>query len=301
MDRAAPKSRSESTMLMTKSLVSNHVLPVLGAARLSSVQVEDIEEWLHARSDLSKSTLVKLRAILAQAFDFGVKRRHVSWNPARAAELPHEADQTREPRALSPSEARSLMNVANDHRLGAWVTVSMTLGLRPGEVSGLTWDRVDFEAGTMTVSQALGWPNPKTPTIKPTKTGNSRTLALPGVTIDALRLHRKRQAEERLLMGEKWPAKWADLVFVSERGTPLNPSGLRKIIQRFAVEAGIEGTVTPYDCRHSATTIMAAAGMSADRLADMLGHKDTRMVWGHYRHRDGMVVETAADYWTDAR
>jgi integrase len=34
----------------------------------------------------------------------------------------------------------------------------MTLGLRPGEVSGLTWEAIDFDDGTLTVYQALGWP-----------------------------------------------------------------------------------------------------------------------------------------------
>ena len=37
--------------------------------------------------------------------------------------------------------------------------------------------------------------------------------------------------------------------------------------------------------------------MSAERLADMLGHKDTRMVFGHYRHPVTASVSTAAEFW----
>jgi len=153
------------------------------------VTVEDVEAFLDARAEThSKSTLVKLRTILAQAFDFGIRRRHVSWNPARVAELP--------PRA----EARALLNVASEHRLGAWVTVAMTLGLRPGEVSGLTWEAIYFDGGTLTVYQALAWPGGK-PVLKPTKCKRSRTLELPAITMEALRKHRKRSAEERLMRG----------------------------------------------------------------------------------------------------
>ena len=82
-----------------------------------------------------------------------------------------------------------------------------------------------------------------------------------------------------------------------ENGTPLDSANIRRVVRRLAVQAGIEGSVTPYDLRHSMTTLAAEAGMSADALADLLGHKDTRMVWNHYRHRDGMVVATAAEYW----
>ncbi|MGD2100832.1 MAG: tyrosine-type recombinase/integrase [Acidimicrobiia bacterium] len=297
MRRSAPKTKSESTMEMVRSLVGNHVLPVFGGARLSAITVEDIEEFLDARADThSKSTLVKLRAILSQAFDFGVRRRHMTWNPAKIAELPPEADQTREGRALSSSEARALLNVAGEHRLGAWITTAVTLGLRPGEISGLTWEAVDLEAGTLTVFQALSWPGGK-PTLKGTKTGNTRTLALPPITADALAAHRKVLNEERLLMGRRWPAKWSSLVFVSENGTPIDPANIRRIVRSLAEEADIEGPVTPYDLRHTATTLIAGAGLSADRLADLLGHKDTRMVFQHYRHRDALTVTTAADYW----
>jgi integrase len=285
-------------MAMVNSLVANHIRPVFGNVRLAVVTVEDVETFLDARVEtLSRSTLKKLRSILAQAFDFGIRRRHVTWNPARAAELPPEASRKRYGRALSASDARSLLRVAEDHRLGAWIVVALTLGLRPGEVSGLTWEAIDFDNEVLNVYQSLGWSEAR-PALKETKTGSTRTLVLPSITLDALVQHKKRTAEERLLMGERWPRAWSSLVFVSENGTPLDRSNTRRLIQKLAAEAEIEGTVNPYDLRHTATTLIAASGTSADRLADLLGHKDTRMVFDHYRHRDGLTVTAAADYWT---
>ena len=70
---------------------------------------------------------------------------------------------------MTMSEARSLMSVSEKHRLGGWLVVAMTLGLRPGECSGLAWESIDFEMGTLTVYQALAWPG-KRPVLKPTKT-----------------------------------------------------------------------------------------------------------------------------------
>jgi integrase len=80
----------------------------------------------------------------------------------------------------------------------------------------------------------------------------------------------------------------------------LDPSGLRRLLTRLAVAAGIEGRVTPYDLRHTATSLMAAGGQSAEPLADLLGHVDTRMVFRHYRHPITSSVTTAADYWRKA-
>jgi len=61
-------------------------------------------------------------------------------------------------------------------------------------------------------------------------------------------------------------------------------------------EAGIEGRVTPYDLRHSATSLLSAAGVAPELLADLLGHVDTRMVFRHYRHPVTPTISVAADH-----
>ena len=66
------------------------------------------------------------------------------------------------------------------------------------------------------------------------------------ITATALREHRKRSAEERLLMGDRWPARWLSLVFVSENGTPLDSANGRRLMRSLAAEAGIEVVVRAY-------------------------------------------------------
>lgn len=166
-----------------------------------------------------------------------------------------------------------MLNAADHRRNGAWVTVALTLGLRPGEVSGLTWPSLDLDQGRAVVFQSLGWTG-KTPALKGTKTGKSRTLDLPPRTVEALRTHRSTQILERLLMGERWASKWSDLVFVTEVGTPINPANLRRMVAEVATVAGIEGHVRPYDLRHSATSLLSAAGVAPELLADLLGHSE---------------------------
>jgi integrase len=210
--------------------------------------------------------------------------------------MPPGDGQRREGRALTPSEARSLLNVADHHRLGPWITLALTLGLRPGEVSGLTWTAVDLDRGVAVIHQAMTWVK-QVPTLKPaTKTGKVRTLTIPPRALDALRMHRKVLAEEKLLMGDRWPAKWSDLVFVTTNGTPISPPNLRRLISRLAAEAGIEGQLTPYDLRHSATSLLSAAGVAPELLADQLGHVDTRMVHRFYRHPVSPTITVAADH-----
>ncbi len=241
LTRAAPKRKGPSSMTTARHLVETHIMPTFGHVRLTAVTVEDVEVWLDGLSGhLARATVQKIRQQLAQAFDYGLKRRHVTWNPARLAELPPPADAPREGRALTGSEARAMLNVADHHRLGAWVTVAMTLGLRPGEVSGLTWEALDLDEGRVVVHQSLAWTG-QSPYLKAPKTGRPRTLDLPGRAVEALTAHRKLQSEERLIMGGRWPLQWQSLVFVTEVGTPLHPGNLRRLVALLVSEGGHRG------------------------------------------------------------
>ena len=291
--RAAPSRRGDGWQAISTTLVEKHILPVFSKVRLDDLNVEMVESWL-AELKLARSTVIKIRSQLALALDHGIRRRVIDWNPARVALLPPSDDTPREGRALTRTEMRSLLNVAADHRLGAWVVTAFSLAMRPGEVSGLSWSSVDLDGGVVVVSRSLSWVG-KRPIIKHTKTNRTRTLDMPPIAVDALREHRRAQAEEKLLMGDRWPVEWSDLVFVSEAGTPLIPSNLRRLISKLAARAGIEGKVTPYDMRHTATSLLSAAGVAPELLADLLGHRDTRMVHRHYRHQVSPSIRVARD------
>jgi integrase len=94
--------------------------------------------------------------------------------------------------------------------------------------------------------------------------------------------------------------EWSDLVFVSESGTPLIPSNMRRLISALTASAGIEGGVTPYSLRHTATSLLSASGVAPELLADLLGHKDTRMVHHHYRHPVTPTITVARETMEEA-
>lgn len=294
----AGEGQSSQNLARIDSQIRNHVTGPIGSVPVSALTPDDVEAWLAERTNgagelLARSTLKKLRSVLAQAYDYGVRRRYVTWNPARVAELPKEATTKRTGRALSLDDARKLIEAARADRLGAWVVVGLTMGLRPGEVSGLPWEAVDLERGVLVVYQALG-PNGR---IKPTKSGRTRTLAIPALAVDALREHQVNQERERALCGD-WPAEWAGLVFLTAYGTPLDRSNTRRMTHRIAARAGL-GPLNPYDLRHTAAELVAAT-TSEHRLADLLGHRDTSTTRKHYRHPETSVIYVAAEAWQDS-
>ena len=57
--------------------------------------------------------------------------------------------------------------------------------------------------------------------------------------------------------------------------------------------AGLGEGWTPNMLRHSAASLMSDAGIPLERIADQLGHKDTRMLANHYRHQVRPTIDAA--------
>jgi integrase len=78
--------------------------------------------------------------------------------------------------------------------------LSITLGLRPGELRKLTWDHVDLNRGVVHIWRSAS----KTGETKTPK--SKRSLILPKRAIVALKAHKARQDSERREADEAWHA-----------------------------------------------------------------------------------------------
>lgn len=174
-----------------------------------------------------------------------------------------------EMRTLSPEQARTLLRVAADDRLAALYTVALATGAREGQLLGLRWDDIDWDAGAVRIQRTLlrtGYQ------LAETKTASSRRSVPLGLTaLDALRRHRKMQAEERLRAGAAWEDR--SLVFTTAIGTPLDAGALlRRTHYPLLARAGLP-RLNFHALRHTAATLPLAAGTHPRIVAERLGHR----------------------------
>src|SRR5262245_35046414 len=173
----------------------------------------------------------------------------------------------------------ALLGAMRADRLEALVVVGVTIGLRPGELTGPSWRDVDLEAGIVHVRRALKRENNR-PVMSELKTKRSRrSLGCPPFVVEALRGRWEFQALERAAAGPDWPGQWAavGLVFTTTAGTPIHASNLRRYFRRACKNAGI-GRWMPYEMRHAAASLLSDDGVPLEHVADLLGHDGTRMV-----------------------
>ena len=165
--------------------------------------------------------------------------------------------------------------------------LAITLGLRPGELRALIWDHMDLDQGVIHVWRS-------TRRDGDTKTPKSRrSLVLPKRAIDALTVHRRRQALEQLGAGEAWQG--TNLVFCHEDGRQYSSDALNWRFSRMTKRAGI-GHWHAHEGRHTAVSISCSNGVALHEISDTVGHKSTHVTDTVYRHvivpaiRDGAAI-----------
>jgi integrase len=95
---------------------------------------------------LSARTVRYVHSTLSSSLKHAVKWRILPQNPAGFVDLPRQ--QRREMQALTPEQARAFLTAASKDRYGLLSAFAMATGMRPGEYLALTWEDIDFDAGT---------------------------------------------------------------------------------------------------------------------------------------------------------
>jgi integrase len=280
-ESARPKLRPR-TFATYAQVIRTHIEPSLGSIALRKLTPNHVQAWLNERmrAGLSPRTCQHARAILRASLTRAMKWGYVSRNVAALVDPP------RVPRAeikpLTPDQARQLLTAAGSHRFGALVTVALALGLRQGEALGLRWEDVDLEAGVLHVRHSLQYPKGGGwVLVEPKSERSRRTIALPQIVITALRAHRLRQNENRLLGGSAW--RESGFVFTSRVGTPLDPWAVIKAFKRLLRDAGLPD-IRFHDLRHTAATFLLAQGVDPRTIMETLGHSQISLTLNTYSH-----------------
>lgn len=243
----------------------------------------------------STSYAGRVRSVMGQVLAFAEAEGLVERNVARLA--PTIAYSPAERDHITLDEVKRFIAAAAGDRLSAAIVVMMTLGVRPGEATGLCWSNVDLDQGVLHVRQSLKHhPHAETGkpklSIGPLKTKQSkRSLRLPAFARAELTRHRALQTTDRERVGTAW-SNPDDLVFTTATGTPIDPANLRRTVRRVAKAAGIDKGVNPYDFRRTMVSLLSAADVSGERIADVAGN-DAKTALSVYRHRMDPIIEDA--------
>lgn len=297
--RVKQSSRRAATYASYEAYCRQHIVPALGSIPLSRVTAQDVEAFLAgARSKkgekLSPRTIAHLRSILRNALGAAVRQKLIALNAAALSEAPKLG--AKEMVVLSTAEAPKLTAVLQDHDDGAIYMLGM-MALRLGEVLGLRWRDVDFARGRLTVHQTYQLVKRERVFGEPKSSESRRTVNLAPHILEALQRVRDRQTFDRARAEsiDAWEAHGGgDLCFTDELGRPRNPSTVTRNLHHILTSAGVTD-VTFHGLRHSAATLLMAAGENPKVVSELLGHTSIALTLSTYSHASEGMKKAATD------
>lgn len=206
-------------------------------------------------------------AIIALALDDELIFR----TPCRRIEL--RAATKSELHPLTPNQVMAMATAVRP-RYRAMVILAACTGMRWSEIAGLTLDRIDWHARTVTVDRQLKR-NTTTPEFTPPKgKAGICTLPLPALAIADLLLHLSQ-----------YPLGPAGLLFTTLTGAVLNQNSWRRreCNRARAWACGAPGDVTFHRLRHTYASILIGQNVHSKVLQVRLGHASLRRPWTHLR------------------
>lgn len=131
----------------------------------------------------------------------GMNMGYLKTNPAEGCILPRI--QQKEIRPLDTPEITRFFEAIKGHKYEILFKVDVFTGLRSGEILGLTWDCVDFDAGTIFICKQLCPPRVKGATYAfgTLKNDKPRTITPAPYVMQLLKQRKREQNIQRLEAG----------------------------------------------------------------------------------------------------
>ena len=222
-----------------------------------------------------------LRVILATA----KKQRIIADNYASADFINFPKRPPREIDYMTDEDAKLFYAAAEalaDIKVKTAAEILLLTGSRRGELCGLEWDDIDFEAETITINRSVVTLKGQAPLTKEPKTHSSnRVIGISGHLLQVLREYKAWYDQYREDIGDKWID--SNRLFIKEFGDPVYPSTVEFWVDKVCKAAGLPHR-TVHSLRHTNITMQIAAGVPLVTVAGRAGHARTSTTTDIYSH-----------------
>lgn len=325
------------TVQQYRSMAETHIIPALGAVKLSSLTTPQLQRFYNQLAKdgmttrrknketgkmeiikkteqrenpetgkietiyfpLSAKTIQNIYDIINKALNTAISAGMIRDNVSSRCVLPKVIKKEIVP--LSEEKQMQFIQAISDHKYKNLYLVYLFCGLRESEAIGLTWDCINFKAGTMKIYRQWqrvpgNWSQFRFETLKNDK---SRTIPLSPYVISILEDQQKRQRIEKLAAGEFWQGfdnmeeQKTAFVFTDKIGKPLNPAPVYENLKKIVSNIGIPDAYV-HTLRHTSVTNALAEGDSPKTVQENHGHHSAAFTLDTYGHVSEKMREESA-------
>ena len=284
----------ESTINGYRNMIEHQIKRFIGDKQLAYLTTADLQKFynkikkdgraiehpIHGK-ELSNSMVRKVHMILHQALNVAVRERLIVRNPTLGTTLPKKTHT--EKQVLCDSQLERFMEAIKvDKYWYDFFYLEIMTGMRRGEICGIKWSDIDFNAGTLSIRRTVMNKRGGGVSIGDTKTTTSeRTIILPPSVLTLLR--------------EKKADAICEWVFphYTNPSDPLHPDSAYGKLKTLLKNAELP-LIRFHDLRHTFATQAMQGGVDAKTLAGILGHTDASFTLDTYTHVTGDMQRNAS-------
>jgi site-specific recombinase XerD len=207
-----------------------------------------VTEYLSHLASQSRSGITRARKLAAirEFFRFLLENKVVASSPAETVAIPRKEKKSRV--FLRPEEYSRLLAAAGSHpRDFAILQLFLQTGIRVSELANLELAHLDLHSRMLTVVAGKG--------------NRDRVIDLEKKAIQAVRNY---LAVRHSTLDPH--------VFINYQGIGISDRGVKKIVEKYRVAAGIEKRISAHSLRHTFGTYKAEKGVSPFQLKEWLDH-----------------------------
>lgn len=252
-----------------ESNLRNHILPELGKMELCDIKHVHVQRMISACP--TATTARKARSTLCNVLQVALDLSAIRSNPASSRNFRYP-ERIQRVRTLHGEwltdfrQHREVIEAARGTAAFAILVLGLCFGLRKGEILGLDWEQVDFEAGCIHVVQTYVRSETGSDLKAPKTPGSVRDIPM--------------TAYARSLLAEIAPESRKGPVARSSQGR-WSPSGAAKAVARFTASHDVP-KVTILSLRHSFATSAIRAGINVVSVSKWLGHSSVATTLNRY-------------------
>ena len=220
-----------------------------------------------AEKQYSKSTTARKIATLRSFYKFLVKRNYVESNPVTSIKTPKQEKKL--PKFLEYEEVQRLLNTPPVNtwlgaRDRAILEVLYSTGMRVSEIVSLNMDDVDFLGEVIHVRG---------------KGKKERISPIGSSALQSIQNYIEFR-NKRMQNNSNFDAK---VLFANKHGQRLSTRSVRRKMDKYLLEAGLDPAISPHTLRHSFATHMLNNGADLRSVQELLGHQSlsTTQIYTH--------------------
>lgn len=286
-----PSSLTNYTGFLDNQIANDSISTI----KLNKLTTNDLQQFYNRMSEsgrvqrkesqnkpkgLSAKSVRNIHCFISHAMNRAVDEKLISENPASRCILPKKAQ--KEIEILPLTDLQKFFEEAKNSGVFELYFTELATGLRRGELLGLKWTDIDFNANSIYIQRQITRTDGEVKE-SPLKTKNAyRQIIVPPEVSEILKQKKDRENG------------FSEYVFSSPTGGPISPDSVLKMLHRVLKRAGLE-KVRFHALRHTFATMALQNGVDVKTLSGLLGHYSAGFTLDTYGHITPAMKQDAAE------